>query len=136
METRILKQAVRRNADRFPEDFMFEFNDEEFKNLTSQNVISNHGGLRYDPFVFTEQGLAMLLSALRSKEAIAINISIMRAFVFMRQYAISHRDLSDKLAKLEAKYNKQFNDVYDVIKYLLKKRRNIAKTDKQRANRL
>jgi hypothetical protein len=78
VETRVLKQAVRRNLDRFPEDFMFELNDEEFQNLTSQFVISSWGGQRHKPFAFTEQGDAMLSSVLKSKKAIQMNITIMR----------------------------------------------------------
>ena len=85
VETRVLKQAVRRNIERFPPDFMFELSAEEMQNLTSQIVISNMGGTRHHSFAFTEQGVAMLSSVLRSKNAILINISIMRAFVLMRQ---------------------------------------------------
>ncbi len=106
VETRVLKQAARRNLDRFPDDFMFEFTKIEFKNLSSQNVISSHGGTRYLPFAFTEQGVAMLSSVLRSKKAIAINISIMRAFVYIRQHALTYKELSEKLNQLENKYNK------------------------------
>ncbi len=121
VETRVLKQAVRRNPDRFPEDFMFELTWDEFNNLTSQNVISSHGGMRYLPFAFTEQGVAMLSSVLKSKKAIAINIAIMRAFVFIRQYALNYKDLNEKLDKLENKYNKQFKEVSEAIRFLITK---------------
>ncbi len=121
VETRVLKQTVRRNIERFPEDFMFELTETEYNNLTSQIVTSSYGGRRYMPFAFTEQGVAMLSSVLRSKKAIDINISIMRAFVFMRQYALSHKDLGEKLAKLEEKYVTQFNNIYDAIRYLMEK---------------
>ncbi|MBK5212221.1 MAG: ORF6N domain-containing protein [Flavobacteriaceae bacterium] len=122
VETRVLKQAVRRNMERFPKDFMFEISEKEIEDLVSQTVIpskSKFGGAQ--PFVFTEQGVAMLSSVLRSKTAIAVNISIMRAFVMMRQFALSHKDLSEKLSKLEDKYDQQFNNVYDALKYLMQK---------------
>jgi hypothetical protein len=123
VETRALKQAVRRNIDRFPEDFMFELTDEEFEILRSQIVTSRSGwgGTRYKPFAFTEQGVAMLSSVLKSKKAVQVNIAIMRAFVFIRQYALSHKDLTDKLKELETRYNQQFKDVYEAINYLLQK---------------
>jgi hypothetical protein len=89
VETRALKQAVRRNIERFPTDFMFELTEEEMKNLTSQFVTSSWGGTRHQSFAFTEQGVAMLSSVLKSKIAIHVNISIMRAFVMMRQWALN-----------------------------------------------
>ena len=98
VETRALKQAVRRNIDRFPYDFMFELTEEEMKNLVSQNVIPtlNHlGGAK--PFAFTEQGIAMLSSVLKSKKAIQMNIAVMRAFVMIRQFALTYHELSEKL---------------------------------------
>jgi len=122
VETRSLKQAVRRNLDRFPEDFMFELTDAEVENMVSQNVIPSKkylGGAL--PFAFTEQGVAMLSSVLRSKVAIEINISIMRAFVYIRQYALTYRDLSEKLNQLESKYNQQFKDISEAINFLLNK---------------
>ena len=121
-ETRVLKQAVRRNIDRFPSDFMFQLTVSEIDSLVSQSVIpsrSNFGGAF--PFAFTEQGVAMLSSVLKSKKAIEMNITIMRAFVFIRQYALSHKDLTEKLKELEGKYDTQFKDVYDAISYLLQK---------------
>ncbi len=122
VETRVLKQAVRRNMDRFPKDFMFQLTEEEIKTMVSQNVIpskQNLGGAI--PFAFTEQGVAMLSSVLKSKIAIEINISIIRAFVHIRQYALTHKDLTEKLNQLESKYNQQFKDVSDAINYLLLK---------------
>lgn len=122
VETRVLKQAVRRNMERFPKDFMFEISKEEFEVLRSQSVISStQGGTRYMPFAFTEQGVAMLSSVLKSKSAIAVNISIMRAFVMIRKFALSHKDLSEKLSKLEQKYDKRFSDAFDALKYLIQK---------------
>ena len=122
VETRALKQAVKRNIKRFPVDFMFELTNEEVNDLVSQNVIpskSKFGGAL--PMAFTEQGLAMLSGVLKSEKAIDVNIAIMRAFVLIRRYALSHKDLTEKLRELEAKYNKQFKDVYEALNYLLKK---------------
>jgi hypothetical protein len=119
VETRVLKQAVRRNIDRFPKDFMFQLTDIEVNDMVSQNVIpskSYFGGAL--PFAFSEQGVAMLSSILRSKKAIQVNIIIMRAFVMMRSFALSNKDLAEKVAKLERKYNKQFKDIYEALNYL------------------
>lgn len=115
--TKVLKQAVRRNTHRFPEDFMFELSESEFRVLRSQFVTSKRGGMRYLPFAFTEQGVAMLSSVLNSPEATDVNIQIIRTFVLMRQYALSHRDLSEKLKELEMKQD----DICEVINYLLNK---------------
>jgi hypothetical protein len=122
VETRALKQAVRRNIDRFPQDFMFQLTEKEMQNLVSQNVIPHmkyFGGTA--PFVFTEQGVAMLSSILKSKKAIQMNISIMRAFVMIRQWALTYQELSDKLSDLEKLHNQKFNDIDQVLKYLLQK---------------
>jgi hypothetical protein len=121
VETRVLKQAVRRNIDRFPEDFMFELTEDEIQNLTSHFVISSWGGQRYKPFAFTEQGIAMLSSVLKSKTAIQINISIMRAFVMIRQFALTYQELNEKLIALEKKHNQKFTDIDQVLNYLIKK---------------
>jgi hypothetical protein len=121
VETRVLKQAVRRNIERFPPDFMFELSAEEMQNLTSQIVISNMGGTRHHSFAFTEQGVAMLSSVLRSKNAILINISIMRAFVLMRQWALEYQDLQDKLSELEQRFGQKFTDIEQVLNYLIQK---------------
>jgi hypothetical protein len=122
VETRVLKQAVRRNLDRFPEDFMFELTIEEMNNLVSQFVIPtlNHfGGAK--PFAFTEQGVAMLSSVLKSKKAIQMNIAIMRAFVLMRQFALTYQDLPEQLKDLENRHNQKFDDIEQVLKYLIQK---------------
>lgn len=126
VETRVLKQAVKRNMVRFPSDFMFELTKDEWQLLTSQIVIFEKGQgkgkyPKYLPFAFTEQGLAMLSGILNSVKAIEVNIAIMRAFVFIKQYALTHKDLTEKLKELETKYNKQFKDVYEAINYLLQK---------------
>jgi hypothetical protein len=121
VETRTPKQAVRRNAGRFPEDFMFVLTAKEFKNWRSQFVISNSDrmGLRHAPMVFTEQGVAMLSSVLNSERAIRVNIAIMRAFVQLRQILASHEDLARKLSELEKNYDSQFKVVFDAIRQLM-----------------
>jgi hypothetical protein len=121
VETRVLKQAVRRNIDRFPDDFMFELTIEELKNLTSQFVTSSWGGQRHKPFAFTEQGIAMLSSVLKSKKAIQMNITIMRAFVIMRQFTLTYQELSEKLLELEKLHNQKFDDIEQVLTYLIQK---------------
>ncbi len=120
LETRALKQAVRRNLFKFPVDFMFILNEHEVFEIVSQNVIpstSHTGG--GSPMVFTELGVAMLSSVLKTKKAIEVNIAIMRAFVFIRQYALSHKDLTQKLQELEQKYDTQFKNVYEAINFLI-----------------
>ena len=119
VETRSLVQAVKRNSDRFPEDFMFQLTEPEFDNLRSQFVISSWGGHRYPPYAFTEQGVAMLSSVLKSKRAVQVNIEIMRAFVRLRQILSSHKELARKLDKLEQKYDAQFKAVFDAIRELM-----------------
>ena len=131
VETKRLKESVRRNKHRFPEDFMFELTDEEWFNLRSQFASSSWGGSRYPPFAFTEQGVAMLSGLLNSDLAIQMNIAIMRAFVMMRQWALTYQELSDKLTDLEKLHNQKFNDIDQVLKYLLQKDQ--SKT--QQANR-
>ena len=122
IETKYLKRAVRSNLRRFPPDFMFELTKNEFDTLRCNFSTSNkRGGTRYLPFAFTEQGVSMLSSILNSDKAIDVNIGIMRAFVFIRQYALNHKDLTEKLKELETQYNQQFKDVYEAINYLLKK---------------
>ena len=121
VETRRLNEQVKRNPDRFPEDFMFQLNKEEFENLRSHFGTSSHwGGRRYPPYAFTEQGVAMLSSVLRSKRAIQVNIEIMRAFVRLRRILASHADLARKLDLLEKKYDTQFKVVFDAIRELMK----------------
>jgi len=120
VEPRVLVQAVKRNIDRFPADFMFQLNEQEFRSLRSQIVTSSWGGLRRAaPYAFTEQGVAMLSSVLRSKRAIQVNVQIMRAFVRLRQMLASHADLARKLDALEKKYDTQFKVVFDAIRELM-----------------
>jgi hypothetical protein len=108
--------------ERFPEDFMLTRDQYEIQNLVSQNVIPtiNHFGGAL-PFAFTEQGIAMLSSVLKSKTAIQINISIMRAFVMLRQFALTYQELNEKLIELEKKHNQKFTDIDQVLNYLIKK---------------
>lgn len=120
VEPRALVQAVKRNADRFPEDFMFQLTAEEWESLKSQIVISSWGGARRaTPYAFTEQGVSMLSSVLKSKRAVQVNIAIMRAFVQLRQLAGTHKDLADKIAAMEKKYDAQFAVVFKAIRQLL-----------------
>jgi hypothetical protein len=120
VETKVLIQAVKRNLERFPEDFMFELTQEEFAILRSQFVTSSDwGGRRYRPYAFTEQGVAMLSSVLRSGRAIQVNIEIMRAFIRLRQMLASHVELARKLAALEKKYDAQFKQVFEAIRQLM-----------------
>jgi len=113
VETKVLKQAVRRNIDRFPADFMFEMTNTEFEDWRSQFVTSKSDkmGLRYKPMAFTEQGVAMLSSVLRSKRAIQVNIQIMRAFTQFRKMLSTHEDLKRKIESMEKKYDEQFQIV-------------------------
>ncbi|MBC8884534.1 ORF6N domain-containing protein [Flavobacterium piscinae] len=121
IETKVLKQAVKRNINRFPTDFMFELSNKEFESLRSQIVTSKRGGLRYMPFAFTEQGVAMLSSVLNSEKAIAINIAIMRTFVSLRQFALNYKDLNDKITEIE----KQFPDIYKILNFLMNKEKTV-----------
>ena len=134
-ETKYLKRTVRANIKRFPSDFMFELSKIEWETLRCNISTSNtRGGTRYLPFAFTEQGVAMLSSVLNSDKAVQVNIQIIRAFVFMRQYALSHKDLTAKLLELESKYDRQFKDIYDAISFLLQK--NIQETDQKQRKRI
>lgn len=119
VEPRVLIQAVKRNIDRFPQDFMFQLTKREFSDLRSQIVMSSWGGRRYPPYAFTEHGVAMLSSVLRSKRAVRVNIEIMRAFVRLRQILASHKELARKLEELEKKYDAQFKVVFDAIRELM-----------------
>jgi hypothetical protein len=115
-----LLQAVRRNLDRFPADFMFQLQKQDLARLRSQFVTSNgRGGRRYAPYAFTEQGVAMLSSVLRSRRAVQVNIEIMRAFVRLRSMLASNQVLARKLSELEAKYDAQFRAVFDAIRELM-----------------
>lgn len=119
VETRALVQAVKRNCDRFPADFMFQLSGAEFSDLRSQIVMSSWGGRRTAPYAFTEQGVAMLSSVLRSARAVQVNVEIMRAFVRLRRMLQSHAELARKLETLERKYDRQFKVVFDAIREIM-----------------
>jgi len=141
VETKILKRAVRRNIDRFPNDFMFELSKKEMEDWRCQFGTSNGDkmGLRYNPMAFTEQGVAMLSSVLRSKRAIHVNIQIMRAFTQLRQMLSTHEDLKRKIESMEKKYDQQFQVVFEAIKQLLseedKPKKKIGFTVKEKKKR-
>jgi hypothetical protein len=122
VKTKALVQAVKRNRQRFPKDFVFQLTRLEFKNWRSQFVTSNPAmrmGLRRPPFAFSKQGVAMLSSVLRSRRAVEVNIQIMRTFVRLRGLMLTHRDLAGKLTELERKYDKQFAVVFEAIRQLM-----------------
>lgn len=147
VETKVLNQAVKRNLERFPEDFMFQVSNEEaaqilrsqivtlkdetignpsknIQNSRSQIVTLKHGtNLKYRPYAFTEQGVAMLSGVLNSPRAVQTNLAIMRTFVQLRQMLASHSDLSRKLAALEGKYDQQFRVVFDAIRALMSEKK-------------
>jgi len=119
--TKALIQAVKRNEGRFPPDFMFQLDEQEQESLRSQSVTSKEGrgGRRYPPYVFTEQGIAMLSSVLRSERAVMVNIEIMRAFVRLRQMVEGYQELARKVEDLEHRYDSQFSAVFEAIRGLM-----------------
>ena len=120
VETKALTRAVRRNLERFPGDFMFQLKPEEFANLRRQfGTSSQWGGRRYAPHAFTEQGVAMLSSVLRSQRAVLVNVEIMRTFVRLRQILAAHADLQRRLDELEDKYDSKFKVVFEAIRQLM-----------------
>jgi len=139
VETKILNKAVSRNIERFPEDFMFKLTEDEFQNLKFHFGTSSWGGTRKLPFAFTEQGIAMLSSVLRSERAVQVNIEIMRIFVKLREIAISNKEFAAKLKILELKFEKhdeQIASIFEAINHLLlpevKPRKQIGFTIKER----
>lgn len=123
VETKVLNQAVKRNIKRFPVDFMFRLNIEEWESMRSQFVTANQNkrNATVTPFAFTEQGIAMLSGILNSDVAIHVNIAIMRTFVIIRKFALEHKEFKEKLLEIETKYDKKFSDVYEALNYLIKK---------------
>ena len=123
VETKVLLQSVRRNSQRFPDDFMFQLTREEADGLRSHSVTSKgkegRGGRRYLPYAFTEQGVAMLSSVLRSERAVQVNIEIMRAFVRLRRMVAMNEELARRLDELEDRYDEQFGLVFDAIHELV-----------------
>jgi DNA-binding PadR family transcriptional regulator len=143
VSTKVFNQAVRRNSDRFPPDFVFQLTDQEFYSLRSQIVTSKRkGGRRYRPYAFTEQGVAMLSSVLRSKRAIRVNVEIMRAFVRLRQILSGNKELAQKLEELERRigaHDEQIQAIFEAIRQLMTppepNRRKIGFMVKERAAR-
>jgi len=120
VETRALVQAVKRNEDRFPPDFMFQHTEEEFANLRSQSVMSSSwGGRRHLPYAFTEHGVAMLSGVLKSRRAVLVSVAIVRTFVHLRQLLSSNRSLALRLDALEKKYDRHFRVVFEAIRELM-----------------
>ena len=126
VETKVLNQAVKRNTNRFPTDFMFQLTKTEYENLKSQIVTSSWGGTRKLPYVFTEHGVTMLASVLRSERAVKMNIAIVRAFIALRQLALQHKDLAEQLSQLRnelyerlGEHDTQLTAIYDAIENLL-----------------
>lgn len=141
VETKVLKQAVRRNIDRFPPDFMMQMTKDELENWRSQNVTSNSKavimGLRYNPFCFTEQGVAMLSSVLRSPKAIAVNIQIIRSFVVLRKEIGNYQDLFKQVEELQRKGELRDQSISKIVEYLrqfdsIKKRKNPPPNERRR----
>ena len=118
VETRVLVQAVKRNIERFPNDFMFQLSKEEFDNLKSQIVISSWGGTRKNPYAFTELGVSMLSSVLRSKRAIQVNIHIMRVYTKIREMLLTHKELLIKVQEIENKVADQDQNIVKIFEYL------------------
>lgn len=122
VETKRLKEQVKRNIDRFPDDFMFELTKEEFEVLRSQNATSKmegRGGVRYLPYAFTEHGVLMLSNVLNSEKAVKVSIQVIRAFSMLKQMLSTHEDLKKKIEEMENRYDHQFRIIFDAIKQLI-----------------
>lgn len=122
VETKRLKEQVKRNIDRFPDDFMFELTKEEFEVLRSQNATSKmegRGGVRYLPYAFTEHGVLMLSNVLNSEKAVKVSIQVIRAFSKLKQMLSTHEDLKKKIEEMENRYDHQFRIIFDAIKQLI-----------------
>lgn len=139
VETRVLNQAVKRNIDIFPEDFMFQLSPKEWEMNSSQIVMSSkkHRGSAYLPLAFTEHGVTMLANVLKSKKARQTSIAIVRAFIALKQFALNYKEIAEKLHELESKYNTHFKDVRQALDYLLKKdkqkvQQEIVQTERER----
>ena len=128
--TKVLNQSVKRNMDRFPADFMFQITYQEFIHLRSQILTSSWGGLRYLPNAFTEHGVTMLASVLKSKRAIEINIQIVRAFIALRQYALGYAELNQKLENFMMDTNMQFSEIYQALTEFAEQKKALEKPRK------
>jgi hypothetical protein len=127
VETKVFNQSVKRNIDRFPLDFMFQITNQEFANLRSQIVTSSWGGFRYLPYAFTEHGVAMLASVLKSKKAIEINLDIVRAFIVLRQYALGYAELNHKIENFMNATDTKFEDIYQILNELSAHKKELEK---------
>lgn len=128
VETKSFTRSIKRNSERFPSDFMFQLNKNEFENLRNQFGTSSWGGRRYLPYVFTEQGVAMLSSVLNSQKAIQVNIQIIRTFTKLRELISTNKQLKKKIELMERKYDTRFSQVFEVLKQLIKEK---SKTGEQ-----
>jgi hypothetical protein len=131
VETKALNQAVRRNIDRFPKDFMFQLTKKEWQNLRSQFVTSSWGGIRYLPYAFTEHGITMLASVLHSQRAVRMNIAIVRAFIALREIAKNYKELAVLIKELEKKYDRQFTDIYEALQLLAEEKQRLLAEEKK-----
>lgn len=136
VETKRLNEAVKRNTERFPERFMFRLSVKEWEQMRSQFATASAQSKRntaVTPFAFTEHGVTMLASVLKSKKAIRVNIAIVEAFIALKEFASGYKEIDERLKELEASYNKQFKDVYEAIDYLLQKdKQEIRQKDRKR----
>jgi len=127
METKRLKEAVKRNNELFPDDFMFQLSEKEWNTILRSQFASLKTGSgrqpKYLPFAFTEHGVAMLASVLNSSKAIQVNISIIRAFIALREFALNFKELSDKILEMEKQFNMQFVDVFEALDYLMEEKK-------------
>jgi len=121
VETKVLVQGMKRNINRFPSDFMFQLNQSEWEHLRSQFVTSSWGGSRYLPYAFTEHGITMLSSVLRSDTAVAVNISVVRAFILLKQYGNDFQVLQQQINALESKFNRKIENINDFIELIMNK---------------
>ena len=126
VETRSLNQAIKRNLESFPPDFMFRLTAKEWKTMSSQNVMTYPAKRPKTaiPYAFTEHGVTMLASVLKSSKARKMNIAIVRAFIALKKFALDYKELAEKIARLEKKYNRQFKDVYEALNLLLNEKHN------------
>jgi phage regulator Rha-like protein len=125
VETRVLNQAIKRNIESFPKDFMFQLTAKEWETMSSQ-IVTTYPVKRPKtalPYVFTEHGVTMLASVLKSKKARQMNIAIVRAFIALKQFALTNKELAEKLARMERKYNMQFKDIYEALNYLMNEKK-------------
>ena len=125
-QTKALNLAVKRNSQRFPEDFMFQLTKPEWESLRFQFETSKRGGRRYMPYAFTEHGVTMLANILKSEIAINMSIAVVRAFILLRQMVVNYKELEGKIKQLEKKYNKQFKNIYEALQMLMEEKQTMG----------